>query len=193
MANTASNVSTGKPKVTGGIWRAPKGTTLPTDATTALDTTKFVCLGFVSEEGVTNSQNMDVSAIKAWGGVIVYRSLNELGDEFKFALIETENADVLKAVYGTGNVTVDGSGNIDVTVKADDPEEAVWVIELALRGGIPRRIVIPDAAITARDDIVYNDADAIAHGITLSAYPFADSPYNGGTHKEYTAGSAPSI
>ena len=183
----ASNVSTGKPKVTGAIYRAPKGTTLPTDATTALGAA-FKELGHVSEDGVTNTQNMDVSVIKAWGGVVVLRSLNELGDEFKFALIETENVDVLKSVYGEGNVTVDASGNTAVTIKADDPEEAVWVIELALRGGIPRRIVIPDAAITARDDIVYNDSDPIAYGITLSAYPY--EAFSGGTHREYTAGMA---
>ena len=186
----ATNVSTGKPKVTGGIYRAPKGTTLPTDATTALSSA-FVNLGYVSEEGVSNANDMDVAEIKAWGGVIVYRPLNSLNDQFTLSLIETENADVLKAVYGADNVEVDASGNIEVTVKADDPEEAVWVIELALRGGIPRRIVIPEGAITAREAITYNDSDPIAHGITISAYPHAN--YGGGTHKEFTASAQASI
>ena len=188
MANTASYVSTGKPKVTGGIWRAPKGTTLPTDATTALDTSKFVCLGYVSEDGVSNNQDMDISEIKAWGAVVVYRSLNGLNDQFTFSLIESENADVLKAVYGASNVTVSGD-TYSVNVKADDPEEAVWVIELALRNGLPRRIVIADGAITAREAITYNDSDAIAYGVTVSAYP--DS--NGVTHKEYTGAAEPSV
>lgn len=184
----ATNVSTGKPKVSGGIYRAPKGTPLPTDATTALDLTKFVNLGYVSEDGVKNANDMDVSEIKAWGGVIVYRPLNSMNDQFSLALIESENVDVLKAVYGEDNVTVDANGNVKVAVVAADPEEAVWVIELALRGGIPRRIVIADGAITAREEITYNDSDPIAYGITISAYPDA----NGQTHEEYTAGT-PSI
>ena len=36
MNNTA-NVSVGKPRPAGGIYRAPIGTALPTDANTALD------------------------------------------------------------------------------------------------------------------------------------------------------------
>ena len=183
MANTAGYVTTGKPKVSGGIWVAPKGTTLPTDATTALSGS-FVCLGYVSEDGLENDNEMDVSAIKAWGGNIVYRSLNELTDEFKFALIETENADVKKAVYGSSNVSVDGSGNMTVNVVAADPVESVWVFELALRNNTAHRIVIPDGAITAREAITYNDSDAVAYGVTVSAYP--DS--NGKTHIEYTEG-----
>ncbi len=180
MGNNATNVTTGKPKTSGAVFRAPKGTTVPTDATTAL-AAAFVCLGHVSEEGLSNSNEMDVSAIKAWGGMIVYRSLNEFNDDFSLALIESENADVLKSVYGQNNVTVDASGNISVDVKSEDPEEGVWVFDLALRGGKTKRIVIPNGAVTSREEITYNDSDAVAYGITVSAYP--DS--SGSTHKEY--------
>ncbi len=180
MANTATNVTTGKPNISGAVYVAPIGTTLPTDATTALDNA-FVCLGYVSEDGLENNNDMDVSAIKAWGGMIVYRSLNELDDNFVLTLIESENTDVLKAVYGSNNVTVDASGNVTVAVKADDPEENVWVFELALRNSRAKRIVIADGAITAREAITYNDSDAVGYGITVSAYPDA----NGETHKEY--------
>lgn len=184
MANTATNVSTGKPNISGGVWVAPIGTTLPTDATTALDSA-FTCLGYVSEDGLENSNEMDVSAIKAWGGMIVYRSLNELDDSFSLALIESENVDVLKTVYGASNVSVDSqTGNVTVNIIAEDPAEQVWVFELALRGGKAKRIVIPDGAVTAREAITYNDSDAIAYGITVSAYPDA----NNKTHVEYIEG-----
>lgn len=180
MANTATNVTTGKPNISGAVYVAPIGTTLPTDATTALGTA-FICLGYVSEDGLENNNEMDVSAIKAWGGMIVYRSLNELDDNFALTLIESENVDVLKAVYGDTNVTIDASGNVTINVKADDPEERVWVFELALRNNRAKRIVIPDGAVTAREAITYNDSDAVGYGITVSAYPDA----SGNTHKEY--------
>ena len=182
MANTATYVSTGKPNISGAVWVAPKDTTLPTDATTALDTTAFTCLGYVSEDGLENENEMDVSEIKAWGGVTVYRSLTGLTDNFKLKLIESENVDVLKNVYGDSNVT-ESSGAITVSVKAEDPQEKVWVFELAMRGNAKKRIVISDGAVTSRDAITYNDSDAVAYGITVSAYPNA----NGETHKEYMA------
>lgn len=188
MGNTATNVSTGKPNISGAVYRAPLGTAVPTDATTALSA-DYVCLGYVSEDGLENDNEMDVSAIKAWGGMIVYRSLNELNDNFKLKLIESENPDTLKAVYGDANVSVGVDNSIDIDIKAEDPVEAVWVFELALRNSRAKRIVIADGAVTEREAITYNDSDAIAYGITVSAYP--DS--TGSTHKEYIEGEQPTI
>ena len=183
MANNAQNVSTGKPNIAGAVFVAPMTATLPTDATTTLGS-DFVCLGYVSEDGLTNNNDMTVESIKAWGGAIVYNSLTELDDNFALALIESENEEVLKAVYGDDHVTVDGStGAVSIDVVADDPAEKIWVFELSLRGGKKKRIVVPDGAITSREAIAYTDADAIAYGITVSAYPDAD----GCTHKEYIA------
>lgn len=184
MGNTAANVSTGKPNVSGAVYVAPASTTVPTDATTALDTTKYVCMGYVSEDGLENANDLSFSDIKAWGGVVVYKSLTDFGDTFKLALLESENEDVLGLVYGSGNVDVDANtGEIEISVKNSDPEEHVFVFELALRGNKKKRIVIPSGAITAREAIKYTDSDAIKYGITVSAYPDA----NGLTHTEYIA------
>ena len=75
-----------KPKTTGAIWVAPVGSTLPTDATTALDAA-FKCLGYASEDGVTNANSPDTDTVKAWGGDTVLTPVNvawnstELRDE----------------------------------------------------------------------------------------------------------------
>lgn len=176
----ANKVTTGKPKVTGAVFNAPIGTTLPTDATTALDAA-FICVGHITEDGVENSQELTTNTIKAWGGNIVYNPLSEFVDSFKFSMLEALNGNAMKAYYGDDNVTIDGT-TIKVNVGAHDMPERVWVFETALRDGAIRRLVLPDAQVSAREAITYKDEEALAYGITLTA--MADSA--GETHYEYT-------
>ena len=70
MANTVTNVSAGKPKKSGAIYRAALGSTLPTDASGTLDTA-FKALGYVSEDGLTNDNSPAAEDIRAWGGDVV--------------------------------------------------------------------------------------------------------------------------
>ena len=66
--NNKKNVSLGKPKKTGCLYYAPAGTDLPTDATTALPAT-YTCVGYLSEDGVTNATDTDTTDINEMGGI----------------------------------------------------------------------------------------------------------------------------
>lgn len=173
------NVSTGKPKIGGAVYRAALGTTLPTDATTAL-AAAFEEMGFISDDGVVNSNNPSTSKILSWGGQTVLVVTTEKPDTFQLTFLESLNANVLETVYGAANVTV-GTGTISVKANAASLEDYVYVIEMALKGGAKKRIVIPDGQLSALGDIVYKDDTAIGYQVTLEALPNA----SGDNHYEY--------
>ena len=177
----AAYVSTGKPKTTGAVYRAPLGTTLPTDASTAL-AGAFVELGFVSEDGVTNNNTPDSDTVKDWGGQTVLVLQNEKPDEWTLTLIEALNPNVLKTVYGDSRVIYnEGAGTITVQATADQLADKVYVIDMVMKGGALKRVVIPIGSLSEVGEIVYKGDEAVGYELTLAALP--DS--SGVTHYEY--------
>lgn len=176
-----TQVTAGKPKVGGHIFRAPVGTTLPTDATTALDNA-FIDMGYASEDGLTNANSPESTVIKAWGGTPVLTIQESKEDTFQLVFISAENVEVQKMVYGNTNVTgTSFSTGVSVTANAKELEEAAYVIETIARGNIAHRIVIPRAKPTEIGEIVYSDTDALGYDVTLGCT--ADEA--GNTHYEY--------
>lgn len=189
MANetNVANVSAGKPKIKGAIFVAPVGTPLPTNAISELDSA-FESLGYVSDAGVVNSNSASSEKKKAWGGDTILNLQTEKPDTFKYTLVEVLRLAVLKYVYGNDNV----SGTLDsgITVKANSKELPMVsvVVDMILKGGVLKRIVVPNSQVTNVEDITYADTDLIGYGTTADAFPDGE----GNTHYEYIQ-SAPVI
>lgn len=185
----AKNVSTGKPKITGAIFAAPVGTTLPTSALSELDSA-FKELGYTSDDGFTMNMTKESTDIKAWGNDIVLSPQTEYSDGMSMKLIEVLNINTLEVVYGEDNV----SGNLDtgLTVRANSKEadNYSWVVDIIMNNDTLKRIVVPIAKLKEMSEITYKDDEAVGFDCTFQAYPYAN--YDGDTHREFmqkTSGS----
>jgi hypothetical protein len=148
---------------TGGVRVAVDGTALPITAAASL-AAAWHDLGYVGENGVTQSIGTDTNKIRAWGGDIVRTVQTSHELTYQFDLIEL-NDYTLEEFYGNaagGVVEIDGT----------QPTGHPWIIDM-LDGTNRIRIVIPDGQITDRGDVVYNGSDAAALPVTLSCYPDA--------------------
>ena len=175
-----NNVAAGKPAVGGALSVAPAGTTLPTDATTALGGA-FTNLGYISSDGVTKTISRETEEIKAWGGDTVLTTQTEYSEKFTFSLLETLDANVKKLVYGDANVTETNGGITAISNSAELAEHAM-VFEM-IQGGRAVRRVVPCAKVTEIGEITYVDGEPVAYELTITALPDA----SGNASYEYTA------
>lgn len=180
MAQTATNVSAAKPRTGGAVYIADPTATLPTSATAELGA-GWTALGYVSEDGLTNSNTPNTEVINAWGGDPVLTLYNAKEDNFQFQLIEVLNLAVMKAAYGDDNVS--GTLADGITVRANNNElpEKAYVFDMIMRNGALKRIVVPSASLQSLGDVVYSDSAAVGYDITIGAK--ADA--TGNTHYEY--------
>lgn len=189
QGNNAANASAAKPLIGGAIFRAPKTVTLPTAADSTLPN-DFICLGYISEDGMTNSNSRESDEFKAWGGDTILTNQTSYKDTFQLKLLEVLKKDVLETVYGEENVTGD-SLDTGLAVQANSGElgNYVWVFDMIMNGDVLNRIVVPDGKISAIGDTVYVDSALVAYDVTITAFP--DS--SGNTHYEYKKKKTPVI
>lgn len=177
--NNVSMVTTGAPQIGGYAYRAPAGTTLPKNATETLNEA-FKSIGYISDEGVVNANSPESEDIKDWGGTTVLSVQSSKDDTFQFTLLESVNLEVLRMVYGADNVT---ETEDTITIKANnaETEEAAYVLEMVLRGGQKKRVVLPKAKVTDVGDITYTKSDPVGYQVTLTC----TMDEEGNTHYEY--------
>jgi hypothetical protein len=160
-------------RVVGSVMKAPRGTTLPTDASTAPDPA-FTGCGYITEDGCTLADAQDWTDIKDWGGDTVRRikSTSDVTVATTFLEINPESA---KAAFGEDNVTVTAGtastgGKLAIKINVTQPERASWIINM-LDGERHLRIVIPDGQITERGDMQFTRTSAVVIPVTIAAAP----------------------
>jgi len=172
MALDATKVLVGGPdqEVTGAVATAPVGTTLPTDATSAL-AAAFVDGGYCGPDGLTFSQDYSTADITDWSGSLVRKVLDTFTGEISYVELETGEVS-LKRIFGSSYVTktaptATAGTRLAVSVGAHMPEEQSWVFNM--KDGDNRiRIVVPRGIVSNYDDVQFTHADAISWGVTIS-------------------------
>lgn len=168
MANDASNVGVGKPKVTGAISIAPVGTELPTDATASLNEA-FKGIGYCNEDGVVISEERDSEDIPAWGGDVVFTSQTSYKESISFTPIEI-NAEVARMQYGDDNVEVEAGKMAIKHTGAVLPEKSL-VVETVPNSKTVARYVVPRGKLTEKGDLSLNDSDPMGRESVFTCLP----------------------
>jgi hypothetical protein len=171
-APNTRNVSAAQPKVGGGVYWAPLGTALPTDASTAL-VAGYTPLGYVSDAGITPSRDTSIDKPKAWGGDTVAALQTDESLSYEWTLIEAFSGDVRKFVHGAANVTitaaVSGTGEkLAILDKGGKPANCVLVFDMKY-GAKVRRVVLPVADNVVSAEAPYSDSDLSGFTITTEA------------------------
>lgn len=181
--NDKGNITIGLPKPGGAIYVAPAGTELPTDADSPL-AEGFVNLGYISEDGVTNTTGEETDEVKSWGNETVIVSQTSFSKTMVFNLLESARVAALQFVRGKDNVKTEEDGSIKSGETGETLPRCVIVVDTIQNNGSdkPRfhRMVFGDAQVTDRSgDQTYNNSDPVTYPVTVTAYKFASKALDG--------------
>lgn len=150
--------------VTGAVYSGPLGTPMPASAKATV--TGMKQLGFVGEDGVTESRERSSDAIRAWqNSAIVRESVTEASISYGMTLLESSR-EVLELFYGT---PVGTSGEIDIDPASTGGKKA-FIIDV-IDGQEAIRIWIPEGEILEVGEQAYKAGEAIGYEITIKCYP----------------------
>ncbi|SIG31821.1 hypothetical protein [Mycobacteroides abscessus] len=175
--NNVLELAAPSPRVTGGVLRAPVGTTLPTTAIGA-PAVAFNNLGHVGKDGLERTEDRSNQEEYNWGGDLVAVLQEKYGLEIKFKLLQVNNVDVQKAVHGASNVTVTPASTtsgteIKAELNAKLLDTGAWIFD-GFYNLISMRLVIPIGRITAVAPIKWTHSELAAYECTLKPFPDAD-------------------
>lgn len=169
MANNKANVSTTRGVQGGYLFRA--ATTVTTGLPEGPDWTPgtgWDCLGYISEDGLTESVSQDSStSLRDINLDLVDEVVGTFTETVAFTLMEIA-ANPLKVIYGSENVT-ESNGAITVDHNwAKTDESYQYAFLLLLKNDRKWVKYIPEAKVTSRGDFTGNKTTAAQREVTLT-------------------------
>lgn len=193
LARDAANVGVAKGNggnAGGYAWVGPTTATLPTDAKSEIGA-EFESLGYISEDGLTNSTDAESEDRVDWSGSVIKTSQKSFSESFQASFLESRLS-VLKTVYGDANVESDGQGGIAVKHNGHFTEERAYIFESLITETLIKRTVVPRGSIQERDDVSENSSDLLSYTPTIKALPDASGNTSYVYYYDSAKASAPS-
>lgn len=146
---------------------APVGTTLPTTTAATLDSA-FADVGIISEDGVEVAASADYTTIPGWDGSTVRKIRSSFDPTVAFTMLETNKESV--ELYWSGSTVAANTGESKLQIAPFTTDRRAFVIDVE-DGDRLTRYVLPIAEVTERQPITHRNTEAVAYGITITAYP----------------------
>ncbi|MCE5291601.1 MAG: hypothetical protein LLG14_20510 [Nocardiaceae bacterium] len=168
-----SNSFVATPPIDGGVlFTAPLGTALPTTAIASLNAA-FKDLGAVGEDGIKQKIDRKTKDIKMFGGENFRTVQEEYTSEMTITLLEDDNLDVIKLIYGDANVTV-GTATVDGLPKTiyqtSQPLPIKSFVAKCIDGQKTKTYVIQKGQVVDVKEIQDVHNDATQYEVTIKCY-----------------------
>lgn len=189
MAVDVLNAFVGHPPMDYGVFfRAPIGTTLPTDASGTLDPA-FDDHGAVGEGGLTIAQNRSSADIRMMGGGVFVDTQESYDETLTITLLEDDNDAVLKTAFGDANVEVTPATAADGTKRtiyhtADPLPLSSFVVRTAY-GDKNKVYVVARGRVSSVAEVVEQHTNVTSRQLTIKTFRPTELALKGGNVVEY--------
>lgn len=164
MATNSSNV---RVAVSGEVLMGATDAAAPTGTGGAR--TGFTGLGFVSEDGVTETRDRSSDDIKAWQNAATVRTVvTDASLTYAFTLIETKR-ETVELYYGS-EVTAGADDGSLVIIPSATGGRRSFVIDV-VDGDEVITTYVPEGEVTETGDKVYASGEPVGYEVTITAYP----------------------
>lgn len=152
----------------GNVYVAPVGSTLPTNATMALDNA-FETLGYLDEDGVSLTPGVELTDIMAWQSALpVKTTLDTITFEVQFNMLQVNKLTWGLYFFVTEWENNFGQAKLEVPSNPGSQEKAL-IIEWEDDLDDQCRLVLPTAVLTDREELQLVRNNAQITGVTFRA------------------------